>query len=510
MLLLKNFWLVVEFFSKVILILPVLFIGFSDKRSDSEFQNQSKDNHFAWSSNFPNLGSLSSPRATDFNGDGILDIIVGMGRIEFQAADTAIVALDGKSGEIIWKRPAIDQIYGSAALLDINGDSVEDVVIGGRSAILQAIDGKNGTVIWDFVETNQLKKLVQKKYFNFYNSQLMPDITGDGLPEILVSNGGNVLKASYDPNRPAGKIIVIDSSNGKIIVEVETPDQKETYHSITLSNQNHIDDIEVVFGTGGETIGGNLYVVGLKDILNGDIKMARVLAGSKEKGFIAPAVWADLNGDGIDDIIANSVDGRVFAFDGQTKQTLWKVSLPGTEIYSSPAVGYFTNDQNLDVFVNANTGIWPLFSDCTNVMIDGANGKIKYKQQFGSFQSTSPLVLDINGDGVDEIIICENKSGTDRAGKKLFYNTISVVDFTKKGRKTALLPLLAGHNTSSTPWMGDLDKDNLLDIVFCHSNNMYHTYAFDGLQINLLKTNIPITKPLKWGAYMGSDYNGRY
>ncbi len=510
MLLLKRFWLgLLMFFKRGSLFFFLIFV-FAGFRPDSELKEKSMENQLAWSRTLPNLGTLSSPRATDLNGDGILDLVVGMGRIEFQASDTAIVALDGKSGDTIWKRPAIDQIYGSATLLDINKDGVEDVLIGGRSAILQAIDGRGGKLIWDFVATNQLKNLVQKKYFNFYNPQLIPDITGDGLPDIIVSNGGNVLKAPYDPDRPAGRIIVIDSSSGKIIIEAETPDKKETYHSVTMSNHVQIDEIEVVFGTGGETIGGKLYVVGLKDILNGEIKKAKVLAKNDDKGFVAPAVWADLNKDGIEDIIASAVDGKVFAFDGLTKKMIWEVGIPDTEIYSSPAVGFFTKDQTLDVFVNANIGIWPLFTDCSNVMIDGESGKVKYKQNFGSFQSTSPLALDINGDGVDEIIICENKSGTDRAGKKLFFNTIAVIDFAKKGRKTTLLPMLAGHNTSSTPWMGDLDKDNMLDIVFCHSNNMHHTYAFDGLQINLLKTEIPITKPLKWGAYMGSGYNGRY
>jgi hypothetical protein len=366
------------------------------------------------------------------------------------------------------------------------------------------------TLFGVFVEANQLEKEVQIKYFNFYNAQLIPDITGDGLSEIIISNGGDVNKAPYDPNRPPGRIIIIDSSNGKIIKDVETPDKKETYHSITLSNEKEIDEIEVVFGTGGETIGGSLYVVGLRDILNGDIQSAKVLARSKEKGFVAPAVWADLNRDGTDDIIANAVDGRVYAFDGKTKDQIWTVSLPGAEIYSTPAVGNFSNNKNLDVFINASMGIWPIFTGCLNVMIDGTKGEIKYKKAFGNFQSTSPLVMDINGDGLDEIIIRENRTKVGTDGKKIFSNTISVIDFTRKGKKRDLFKPLPGNNISSTPWIGDLDNDNLLDIVFCHSHNPSKTYAFDGLQISLLKTDIPISKPLKWGAYMGSDYNGRY
>jgi len=56
--------------------------------------------------------------------------------------DSAIIALKGKNGEILWMVPADDQIFGSASLMDITGDGVVDVFIGGRSAELQAINGK--------------------------------------------------------------------------------------------------------------------------------------------------------------------------------------------------------------------------------------------------------------------------------------------------------------------------------------------------------------------------------
>lgn len=501
---LKGFQIFIQGFCLLFL------LGFVQFETRKEASFTFLNNELAWSIQLPNLGTLSSPRVTDLNGDGVLDIIVGAGRLEFQASDTAIVAINGKTGDLLWKRPAIDQIYGSASLLDINGDGVEDVVIGGRSAILQAVDGKDGKLIWDFVEANQLKEQVQVNYFNFYNPQLLPDLTGDGLPDMIISNGGDVNKKPFDPDRPAGKIMVLDSSNGKIIKEVKTPDAKETYQSITLSDHSQPDELEVVFGTGGETIGGNLYLIKLQDILNGNMEKAIVLAHSESKGFIAPAVWADINGDGVKDIINNAVEGIVYAFDGQTKNQLWEVHIPETEIYSSPAVGYFTNDQTPDIFVNANSGVWPEFTDCNYAMIDGAKGKIKYSQRFGNFQSTSPLVFDINDDGTDEVLISDNRQRVDGSGRKSFFTTLSVIDFKQGGSKTDLLFPLAGNNISSTPWIGDLDDDGFLDVIFCHSNNLHHTYSFDGLRINLLKTKIPVTNPIKWGAYMGTDYNGRY
>ncbi|NND33033.1 MAG: hypothetical protein HKN76_10615, partial [Saprospiraceae bacterium] len=79
------------------------------------------------------------------------DIILGAGREEFVACDSAVIAIDGRSGRLLWHVAARDQLFGSAALLDLNGDAIEDVVIGGRSAELKAISGSTGELLWEFL-----------------------------------------------------------------------------------------------------------------------------------------------------------------------------------------------------------------------------------------------------------------------------------------------------------------------------------------------------------------------
>jgi hypothetical protein len=56
--------------------------------------------------------------------DGIKDLIIGCGKKEFQALDSGIIAVDGSNGKLLWHAPARDQMFGSAAFLDINRDGL--------------------------------------------------------------------------------------------------------------------------------------------------------------------------------------------------------------------------------------------------------------------------------------------------------------------------------------------------------------------------------------------------
>ncbi|MEO6686986.1 MAG: VCBS repeat-containing protein, partial [Dyadobacter sp.] len=401
--------------------------------------------------------------------------------------------------------PAKDQMYGSALLKDLNKDGVEDIIIGGRVGELQAINGNTGAIIWKF--DKKTPSLKNKKWYNFYNPQLIPDQDSDGLEDIIISNGGDVMVKPYDPKRPPGELVILSSASGKLLAEAMMPDGKETYMSVSVSKHFKNEDYRVIFGTGGETIGGSLFVGSLKDILAGNLSAAVKIATSPDKGFIAPAVWVDITEDGIADIVANAVDGRVLAFDGKTLAPIWTVKIPNSEAYTSIAVGDFTPDKIPDFFVSVAKGQWPKLETTEQYMINGKNGEVAFRDSLGKYQTSTPVVVDIDGDNEEEVIMSINYETRDQFGRKEFLNTLAVVGF-KTNEVVELINGLPGHNLSSTPWIGDIDNDNLLDIVFCSSTNKHRTYAFDGMQVNLIKTQIKITKPIRWGAYMGTYYDG--
>ena len=100
-----------------------------------------------WKSNFPIIGSQSSPRAADLNNDGVLDFVIGAGKNEYEYTESGILAINGLDGELLWTQETEDQVFGSATFLDINQDNTPDVFIGGRGPHLKAINGRSGDLI---------------------------------------------------------------------------------------------------------------------------------------------------------------------------------------------------------------------------------------------------------------------------------------------------------------------------------------------------------------------------
>ncbi len=456
-----------------------------------------------WQKVIEKVGTLSSLRAVDLTGDGVKDIVLGAGKVEFQPTDSAVIALNGVNGDLLWLVPARDQIFGSPSFLDISGDGTPDVFIGGRSAEFMAINGRTGQIIWEYFPQGDSLDFTTFKLYNFYNPQFIEDVDDDGLKDILVANGGYVKALPGDHNRPPGKLMVISSANGELIAESYMPDGKETYMSCLVTSA--YGGLKIIFGTGGERISGNLYITDLGDVLAGAISDAKILAEGNGKGFIAPPVLADINEDKIPDIIANAVAGKIIAIDGVSHDKIWELSLPGTEAYCSIAVGYFNDDLIPDFFTNFGIGSFPDLLRSYQLAVNGKDGQLLQLDSLGSFHYGSPVAYDVNGDGIDEGIFHVN-----HYLQGVVKNDLSLFDFANHSVE-AFGHNWNGANIGSTPLLVDLDDDQLLDIVVSHENNPVDLFSLDyktGITIHVLQTGIPISDPIKWGAYMGTGFDG--
>ena len=466
-----------------------------------------------WSSNYKELGTSSSPKCVDLNNDGILDVVVGAAKNEYEKSDSAVLAIDGKTGYVLWHAFAKDQIVGSAIFLDVTGDSIPEVFIGGRSSAFMCLDGRSGKTIWQFEvsDSDSIKKCCLR--FNFFNGQFIADQDGDGYNDILISNGGNPRAKPYSSElRVPGVLAIFSGRTGNVIASALMPDGSETYMTPVVHDFGGDGNYEIIIGTGGETLGGHLFSIPLSDLLNENITHAKVLASEQGHGFIAPPTLADLNLDGTADIIVNWFGGKMIAIDGQTDSVLWARSVPRTESYNTAVPGFFNDDKIPDFFSTYNKGAWPDNEGSLQIMVDGKSGEVIYRDSLGCIGYASAVTFDSNEDGFDEVIFSVNSfqcKVPDFVGSDLLNDKHQLYLFDLHRNK--LRPVVESNvskNVSSTPWIGDLDGDRMPDLIYCSQRNHIQADQFSGFTISRLEGNFELIKSPTWNSYLGENSTG--
>jgi len=460
-----------------------------------------------WNTNIESIRSYSSPRPTNINNDNTLDIVFG-GGVEGYPTPFGVNAVDGFSGEVLWTMPTRNEMFGSPNFIDVNNDGIDDVIIAGRDAELRMINGQDGSLIWEFweyasfpVDDPQYINPNDSGWYNFYNIQIIDDLNNDGIDELLCSNGGDHSLDDIETNRPPGHILIVDSYSGNTLFSSVVPDSNETYMSPLLVDLDNSGDKKIIFGTGGETIGGSLFICSFEDLLNNDLSNSTTLITS-ELGIIGPPSLGDLNNDNIFDIVVQSFDGTITAINGYNYEIIWQVNLGGVESSVSPTLGLFSGeDNNIDVFCINYVGQQSSYNDFYQILIDGENGDILYLDSISDFNFSSAVAFDHNNDGKDEVLISTTNIG------ESFSHDLILIDFIND--TTTLLNTNNGGDVWSTPLIYDLDADNLLDIVFITQND--NPFVSSGISVSRLSSNyLGPNQGVSWGSYMGTNYNSQF
>jgi len=455
-----------------------------------------------WETRVVRAGTNTSLRVSDLNGDGVKDIVLGAGGTqEWEASENGVIAINGQNGEVLWKVSCQNQIVGCPVFLDITGDGIDDVFIGGRSAQFFAIDGMKGTKVWEFEAGIDRQNREDTTILNFFSPQLIPDQDRDGMQDLLISYGGFVNAQPWEKDRPVGYLMVFSTANGKTLAKVAMPDGKETYMTPVVYQNN------IYFGTGGETIPGSFYVTPLGDLFDGLLNEATELIKGKKKGFIAPPVLVDLNADEVLDIIINAYEGRTIALNGKNKSLLWEVSL-GTELetHSQPAVGQFTGDPTPDLFVNYGQGTWPDIKKSYQVVIDGKTGEHQVMDSLGSLQYASPIAVTGNDPHYDEVLLPVNVLGPSGYPVESGYPATSIrvqlIKFNPADNSHKVWYETKGSNLGATVLLDDLDGNGSNELLFVYNHNPFSFFEHTGLSVHCFPA---ADYQSTWNQYMGQD-----
>lgn len=339
-----------------------------------------------WTEGIPKLLTESAFRSVDVNQDGILDIILGFAtgadgyNIPKIVCDIyfggtypcfgGLIAFEGATGKELWRHYSDHELYGINCAVDLNKDDVVDCFAGGRAGAFQAVSGKDGSLLWNFG-----KQDAKNDIMNLYTPQVISDLDGDGVSDILVIHGGDPLQEPGSPHRLSGRILIMSGRTGKVISWTGVPDGRESYYSPQVYSWPDGTQF-VLFGTGGETHGGSLWLIKLEEVIRGNINKARALYTDKYKGVMTPPVLVDLTGDGIEDIVIPVFNSTVLALDGYNFEQIWNWTLPMSESYNTPAPGYYNDDNVPDFLIKYAHGPgFPVYYHSVTTVLDGRTGR---------------------------------------------------------------------------------------------------------------------------------------
>ncbi|MHA1636782.1 MAG: outer membrane protein assembly factor BamB family protein, partial [Candidatus Thorarchaeota archaeon] len=319
----------------------------------------------------------SSPVVADLNGDNIQDVVVG-------STTSSVRALHGLNGSALWEFTTSSAIISSPALGDVNNDGSINVLICDSNGLIYCLDGENGIQIWQ-----------QQTDGNSPTTPVLLNIDDDPYLEIIIGDSNGVITA-------------FDGLDGGMQWSLNTGSAIES--SPALGDLDNDEILEVVFGTAD----GTIVSINCED---GSWKWS-FAAGSQISNSIS---IADISGDGGLDVVFGNTDGLI-ALDGEDGSLIWSVPTPGP-IISAPVIG----DLDLDGILNIVVG-------CSN-------------------HAVYSLMLQ-------------------RSGQRIFWQALGgTADFTRVGsiayidQDNDMLSSYSESAFSSNPHSNDSDSDNIPDAL---------------------------------------------
>ncbi|KAK9885823.1 hypothetical protein WA026_013695 [Henosepilachna vigintioctopunctata] len=332
-----------------------------------------------WTTTLPKVTTDSPIRLLDINNDQIEDAIFGFGTGDnygilpndiFCSAfmgvsppcEGGVIALNGMTGDILWRFWTNDTIYLIHCSEDVNKDGLNDCLAMGTKGTITLINSRYGTSLW--VHYGNRDEILIGSFISDQNNDTVADI----------------LASHTDLSETDGHIIVLSGKNGNVIKKI--PVGARTFYMPQIIHKN--DGDYILFGSGGPTTPGNLSIAELKTFLlntSNSYDNRKTIFRDNYSGVIIQSILVDITGDEIPDIITAMYNSTVVAFDGKNNSQIWNFTVEKSQTNLVPIPGFFNFDNVTDFLITYETYDNILKYNYTQTYIlNGANGKPIYEK----------------------------------------------------------------------------------------------------------------------------------
>ncbi len=252
-----------------------------------------------------NIGAMAM---AGINDDRVLDIIVPSG-------DGSLIAIDSSTGKRLWKRPLGKWLRGEPLVVDLEQDGQDEIIV---LANLEPVEGQNSKIRMYVVNAND----GNIRWFYEKQSKALSKRKIQARPVVVRVHDGQITNNISDQQTQT-MIIATLCQDGVVAIDARTkkPVWQRTFDSELVSTPI-VADVdrdqvgEVIF----TSYDGQLIVL---DLMTGKT-LLKIAMGD---GKISAAVSiADLNSDGIADLLVAEQQHTLSAIDGRTIRAARKTS----------------------------------------------------------------------------------------------------------------------------------------------------------------------------------------
>ena len=359
---------------------------------------------------------MNKPLITDVDKNGTLEVI---------CADNEVFCLSGKNAEVIWRYPLGGYVSTIPFLADIDGDSLDDVVMASGD-VAWALRGSDGNLLWKFSQGQPYYRQGQISHTNLVSG----NFNNDNIKDFLV-------------HMPSG-FFCLDGASGRILWQ-QGEKVIPSNSPISISDIDHDGVDEVIVCPYSDK---NLIVRVLSG-LDGS-KLYDEFTVPHEKDYSASSLAGDFNADGQEECVFVMGRGKVFQLDGRNGRKIWE-----TLIFADDGLRYTSSSFAVDLDGNSEDEILVCSRNKGLFVLDGNTGKIEHAVPFDFGRVFDEAAfLDYDDDGYLDVVFCEE-------------SRLIVISLKKNG---AILDKFApkvkqGLISTSIPAIGDIDNDGNLEIV---------------------------------------------